>query len=87
MRHAVDDAERTEAHSRLCEARDLMERALDILDGTSVATESDCHLDEAINNITNAIAGVEASEPIFIAPRTCPPVSADIFGIRSIAGA
>lgn len=87
LRNAVDDAERADAHSRLARARDLMLQALNLLDGTPVATDCDAHLDLAIHNLTEAIADVAAGTAIFLTKSMdCAPNTAETFGSRSQGG-
>ena len=65
LRTAVDANEQAFACGRLKEARQLMIRALTLIDGTPVATDCDAHLDHAIHNISEAIADAEAGAAIF----------------------
>lgn len=88
MRNADDEQERADAKSRLAQARDLMIEALNVIDGTPVATDCDAHLDLAIHNLTDAIADVEAGVPIFTAEsRGSEAIAADAFGRRPAAAA
>lgn len=66
LRAPIDDAERSAAESSLGEARALMVRALTLLDGTPVATDCDCHLDQAIHAVTETLADVRSGAAIFI---------------------
>lgn len=66
LRGPIDEAERDSARTRLDEARDLMVRALAIIDGTPVAIDCDAHLDQAVHNLSNAIADVSAGACVFI---------------------
>lgn len=68
LRDAADDAERAAAHSRLAQARDLMLRALELLDDTPVATDCDGYLDLSIHNLSQAIDDVAAGLPVFLPP-------------------
>lgn len=68
LRNAADDAESATAHSRLAQARDLMLRALELLDDTPVATDCDGYLDLSIHNLSQAIDDVAAGMPVFVPP-------------------
>ncbi len=65
LRIAVDETERLGVTERLIEACGLMKSALALLDATPVATDCDAFLDNAIHNLTNAIAQVQAGEAVF----------------------
>lgn len=69
LRVPVDEVEQSTALSRLRQAHGLMSRALTVLDGTTVATDCDAHLDQALHHLSAAIADVEAGKPIFTAAR------------------
>lgn len=84
LRAPVSDAETLSAHSRLSKARELMFQALELLDGTPVATDCDCHLDLAIHNLGQTIADVRGGEPIFMDRRCEDLVEADPESDRAI---
>lgn len=88
MRNAVNDEERAGARSRLAQARDLMIEALNLIDGTPVATDSDAHLDMAIHNLADTIADMEAGAPVFTAQsRGSDALTPDEFGSPPSAAA
>lgn len=66
LRAPVDEAEALAALSRLSEARELMIQALNLLDETPVATDCDCHLDQAIHNLSQTMTDVQGGASIFI---------------------
>lgn len=68
LRAPFDEAEWLLAQSKLAEACELMMQALAILDGTPVATDCDCHLDQAIHNLTQTLADLRNGAPIFTRP-------------------
>lgn len=65
LRVPNDEAEKLAAEARLDQARTLMMQALAILDSTPVATDSDAHLDLAINILGDTIADVRAGDAVF----------------------
>lgn len=87
LREAINDAEQAYAHHRLVRARDLMLEAINLLDGTPVATDCDGHLDLALHNLADAIADVKAGAPIFTTlSQGSGPIVAEAFGQRRNGG-
>ena len=78
LRSPADAAEQATALARLNEAHGLMAQALEMLDGTAVATNCDAHLDQAMHSLSDAIDDVAAGKPIFTAPRARVLVDAGI---------
>lgn len=73
LRAPLGEEEKLFALSRLSKARELMVEALQLLDGTLVATDCDCHLDQAIHNLGQTISDVQSGAPIFMDRSQVPP--------------